>query len=510
LKINFQFSTIKVFSPKFAGNMKNMMGKMWIIIFLAFFYSCVGKNKEAVVHEERDSVYRTAPDILEDDVRYHISLLASDSLEGRKAGSAGERKAGEYIKNKFAGWGLGKFSGDYDHPFSFLPRMKAIEGTLFIDGVEAVYRKDFIPIVPVDSSNVSAEVIFAGFGYKYSDKQLVLDDYADIDVRNKWLMLFEESSLPDAHPRLKQNLLNRYEMAKKKGASGILAIHTDKASGGALVNRNFSYSSADYTIPVIRISQKTADSLLNRANAPANDNVYQYIPVNVSASVYTRQDSIHSNNIIACLEGQDPVLKDEYIVIGAHHDHLGIVKTYTVFDEKQFIYNGADDNASGVAGILEIAEKLASGGEPLKRSVIFMTFGAEEEGLKGSRHLCENLPVPASKIKLMVNLDMIGRLDSWKLFINTVDSGAPAEKTVKTLSAPYTDLRLIFSPNKMRNSDHYPFYEKNIPVVMFTTGLHKDYHTPRDTAGTLNYAGEKYLLDLVYDLIVHAALKVEN
>jgi hypothetical protein len=473
----------------------------FITIIALLFFSCENKNKKEPdgVVIESDSVYRTAPDITEDDIRHHIRVLASDSLEGRKAGSAGEKKAGEYIKNKFAELNLGMFSGNYDHPFSCLPRMKTIEGKLYFDGTEAVYRRDFIPIVPVDSSNVSAEVVFVG------DDSGVLDDYKDVDMKDKWVMFFEEN--------LSWNLSRkRYEAAKKKGASGILVINMDRASNGVLVNLGFGYSSADYTIPVIRISQKTADSLLKYADTSTAEmsdngkNIYRHLPVNVCASVYTRQDSIHSNNIIAYLEGRDSIMRNEYIVIGAHHDHLGTLNIYNIFSEQQLIFNGADDNASGVAGILEIAEKLVSE-EPLKRSVIFMTFGAEEEGLKGSLHLCENLPVSASQIKLMINLDMIGRMDSCKLFVNTVDSGVPVEKSLRTLSASYTNLNLIFSPNRKRNSDHYPFYEKNIPAVMFTTGTHKEYHTSNDTIETINCAGEKYLLDLVYDLIVHAAEK---
>jgi Iap family predicted aminopeptidase len=323
-------------------------------------------------------------------------------------------------------------------------------------------------------------------------------------------MFFEENL-----PRNTRHQSGRYETAEKKGASGILAIHTDKASNGVLVGLGFGYSSGNYTIPVIRISQKTADSLLKHAGTSTAEMpdalnngqpAYRHIPVNVSASVYVRQDSIHSDNIIAYLPGRDSAMKNEYIVVGAHHDHLGTVKVHTVSGERQMIYYGADDNASGVAGILELAEKLASGG-PLKRSVIFMTFGAEEDGLRGSRHLCENLPVPASAIKLMINLDMIGRLDSCKLFVNTVDGGVPMEKTLKTLSVPHTDLNLICSPNRKQNSDHYPFYEKNIPVVMFTTGTHKEYHTPNDTVETINYAGEKHVLNLMNDLIAHAAEK---
>jgi hypothetical protein len=494
------------------------MSKICIISIITFlFFSCENKSKkesDAVVSEQ-DSVYRTTPDISEDDVRYHISILASDSLEGRKTGTTGEKKAGEYIINKFSELRLDKFSENYLHPFSFLPRRKTIEGKLSFDGTDAVYRRDFIPIMPVDSSRVSAEVIFVGYGYKYSGKKFVLDDYKDVDVKDKWLMFIEENFSFDTPSQLRRSISKIYDMAGKKGASGILPVNIDEASGGALVYLGFSYQSADYTIPSIRISQKTADSLLKHADTSTAEmldtlkngkSVYRHIPVNVNASVRTRHDSIHSNNIIACMEGRDSIMKNEYIVVGAHYDHLGTVKVYTVFDERQFVYNGADDNASGVAGILEIAEKLISG-EPLKRSVIFMTFGAEEEGLKGSRHFCENLPVPASKIKLMVNLDMIGRMDSCKLFVNTVDGGIPLEKTLKVLSLPYTDLNLNFTPNRRRNSDHYPFYEKNIPVVMFTTGWHKEYHTPNDTTGTINYAGEKRLLDLVYDLIVHTAEK---
>jgi len=211
-----------------------------------------------------------------------------------------------------------------------------------------------------------------------------------------------------------------------------------------------------------------------------------------------------SQNVVAYLEVNDYEHENEYIVIGAHYDHIG---TRMADDSTLLINNGADDNASGVAGLLEIAEKLCSAKE-LKYNILFAAFGAEELGLIGSNFFCNNPPIPLEKIKFMVNLDMIGRMDSINsAYINTIEPNDKLKAVIDKVKVSHPDINPVMSfKYYMRGSDHSSFYEKQIPVMFFTTGLHNDYHTPADTIGSINYTGEKLLLDFVYDIVISPAM----
>ena len=484
-----------------------------VVLSIVLFSCCRGKKHENsdINNSDNSVMYQTVQAITKEDLRYHIGVLASDSLEGRKAGSIGEKKAGEYIKNKFSELGLSKFSDDYYHPFSFSPQMHVYQCELNFGSFQAIYERDFMMIAPIFSSVVSSEIVFIGNEVNYSYTGFFFGDYRYIDIENKWVMVFEKNKLNEGTYEAILGVKN------KNGASGILAINIDDESAGFLVplEPNYSVTSgAASTIPIIRISERMADSLFKYVNISTkellndNEEISLNIPVNVNASVFIERD-LKSDNVVAYLEGKDSVLRDEYIVIGAHYDHIGVEKRYDTFGERNLIFNGADDNASGVAGMLEIAEKLASE-RNTKRSIIFMAYGAEEEGLIGSFHICKNLPVPASKIKLMVNLDMIGRSDSNRLYVNTVVADTTIENKIRNINLSYPDLNIDFTPNMIPNSDHFPFFEKDIPVVMLTTGVHIDYHTPNDTIEAINYEGEELLLGLTYDLVVSFAEKMDT
>jgi Zn-dependent M28 family amino/carboxypeptidase len=225
-----------------------------------------------------------------------------------------------------------------------------------------------------------------------------------------------------------------------------------------------------------------------------NKNCFQSFPVNIAHT--------SSQNVVAYLKSKDSGNKNEYIVIGAHYDHLG---TRTVGDSL-LIFNGADDNASGVAGLLELAEKMCSE-KTLKYNVLFVAFGAEEFGLIGSRFFCDNPPVPIKNIKLMVNMDMIGRMDSVnRLFINTVEHNAGINAIIDKLKDAHPEVDAVISLNQRNNTDHFPLYDKPIPVISFTTELHDAYHTPADTIGAINFQGQKRLLDFIYDLVTYPAI----
>ena len=228
-----------------------------------------------------------------------------------------------------------------------------------------------------------------------------------------------------------------------------------------------------------------------------------YSHKNVSCYGIIDVDEVMSQNVVGYLETGDSENEDGYIVIGAHYDHVG---TKTI-DGSVEIFNGADDNASGVAGMLEIAEKL-SAEKQLRYNFIFAAFGAEEVGLVGSQFFCDNPPVPLEKIKLMVNLDMIGRMD-WtnKVLIHTVKYNDHINRMLDEIKDLHPDINATIAfDNYLQGSDHTPFYNKNIPVLSFTTGIHKDYHTPFDTSGLINYKGEKRLLDFIYDFVISPAI----
>ena len=210
-------------------------------------------------------------------------------------------------------------------------------------------------------------------------------------------------------------------------------------------------------------------------------------------------------SVIACLEGVDSLLKKEYIIVGSHYDHLGKRTFPTINGDSTVIYNGADDNASGVAGVMELAEKLVSVGN-LKRSIMFVLFGAEEQGgLPGSRYFCDNFPSPLGDIKLMINMDMIGRMDS--LNIVYVHTDSPNSILLKTVGISYPCISLTFDSQSRMQSDQRSFAAKNIPILYFTTGYHPEYHTPNDIISTINFDGQKKLLDMIWDFIV---LKAES
>ncbi len=470
-------------------------------------YTCGASGSDSTPEDE---VYLLDSAITATDIYYHISILASDSLEGRDAGSRGEFEAGNYIQKQFEYVGLKAFSNNYFQPFSFFSRGKNPGSTLSfgdfqgINGIfQGINEEDFYAIGSLDSTKTFAgEVVFVDFGFQYALPQAVYDKE---DINNKWLLMFTREKDAPGMPKMSRPLLFRMKDAMKKGAGGVLLVDLIDEPRTSYFE---SYTDGRFSIPIIKVSGKVADNLFRHVNLTKEDVAKKLennpgkcvipIPVEVTASI--RVDSLISRNVVAFLEGKDPVLKDEYIVLGAHYDHLGKRNVFPGESNAQ-VYYGADDNASGTAGLLEIAQRL-SFEKDLKRSVIFVAFGAEEQGLLGSYFFVDHLPVPREKIALMVNMDMIGRMNPEnKISVNAIDPKDTANVVLKKLVTQFPELKLMFPSRVENNTDHFPFYEQNIPVVSFTTGLHPDYHSPRDTVGAINCEGEKRALDLIYELV---------
>lgn len=210
-------------------------------------------------------------------------------------------------------------------------------------------------------------------------------------------------------------------------------------------------------------------------------------------------DTIHSRNVIGVVEGYDPKLKNEYVVIGAHYDHLGTSYLKRDGEDKLQIFYGADDNASGVATLVEVAKQVAAQHYVFRRSVIFALFGAEELGMVGSWYFLNRSFSEVDNIVAMINLDMVGRSGrDNRLQVYTADANIELMGIINTLSGRALSIAPQYTPTDYFPSDHRLFYEKGIPVALFTSGVHRDYHTVRDTPDKLDYKQMESLVEYVF------------
>jgi len=434
--------------------------------------------------KKKDFAEFTTSDITANDIYRHIAMLTSDSMQGRMAGTPYEALAAEYIKEKFKSLGLKAFNGNYLQTVPMFTRSYFDNCELYFDGYKGNYPADFRPMIMFDSLTAAGEIVFAGYGND--------SDYGSLDVKGKWVMVLENAA---------SFLYDKKATAKKHGAVGLIVIGIDGTTGDE------RYALPADSTPMLKISKNFSDRLLAHAGTTvsevsaklkAGENQYFSIPVVVHATIKSTKQQVASHNAVAYLETNDSKSEDGYIVVGAHYDHLG---TRPVHDSLQ-IFRGADDNASGVAGILEIAKKLRTA-KKLKYNVIFAAFGAEELGLIGSRYFCNNPPVPCEKIKLMINMDMMGRADSVNhSYINTVRPNANIDAVLDKIKKSHPGITPAMKSDSLKNTDYAPFYERKIPVISFTTGLHSAYHTPADTLGAINCKGEKLFLDYIYDFLL--------
>lgn len=466
------------------------------LLFLTFFVKLSAQN--GVISEK--------------DIFTHISVLASDSLAGRSPGSVGDEKSVKYISNAL---NLSEKSIPYIESFDIITGVSAGKNNvLAISEEQSVFEKDFVPLSFSANEQLNAEVVFAGYGFDYAKKETVWNDYAGIDVKNKWVLLLRDEPFFGNTDYDFKNLLsdrNKTMMAIDKGAAGVLLVSGtafDKDDNLADIKN----PNGTVKIPVFQITRATADKILAKSEFSISKLEAEIIsakkPMSFNTGVFVSAKSdveiikLSTSNIYTIIEGNDPVLKNEYIVIGAHYDHLGWGGdgSGSRRPDTVAIHYGADDNASGVSAVLEMADILSSGKLNNSRSYILVAFGAEERGLLGSKYFVENPPVPLQNIKAMINLDMIGRLrEDNSLQISGVGSSVEADSLLNLINKEY-NFKLVFSQEGYGPSDHASFYAKDIPVIYFSTGAHADYHTPEDKAEKINTVGIQTITEFIFAL----------
>ncbi|MCK4630878.1 MAG: M20/M25/M40 family metallo-hydrolase [Bacteroidales bacterium] len=455
------------------------------------------------------------PEITVEELQETIGFLASDSLKGRYPGTTEDSIMADYLVKKFREMGIMIMAKEGQQYFEIVTSIKAGENnSLKYSNTTLELNKDFAPFSFSGNAITKAKVAFVGYGFEIDDEDLKWNDYSDIDVTDKWLIILRgdpeidsltSSFIPYSGDR------DKVMLASDHGAAGVLFVSGPKFDQkDKLVDLETQKAPVD--IPVFQITRNVADDILKgegrnieKLEEKLNK---QYSPEVFETGIIVRglsevlQDKSKTRNIISMIKGNDPDLADEYILIGGHHDHLGMggPNTGSRKPDTTAVHNGADDNASGVAAVLEIAEKLSYNRDSLRRSIIFTTFGAEEMGLLGSKYFVNNPVVPIEKISAMINIDMVGRLNNEKLLQigGTATSVSGAELLDNITGSK--NFSLAKSPEGYGPSDHASFYGKNIPVFFFSTGPHLDFHMPEDDIEQVNFEGLKSVSDYIYYL----------
>lgn len=461
-----------------------------------------------------------SPKITSGEVTDHIKYLASDELAGRFPGTDGDKLTVEYIVNEFEEYGITPAGEDgYLQPFDYISEIKlGKDNSLSIGNGELIKGagEEFTTLYLSANGTAQGNIVFVGYGI--NAPELNYNDYAGVDLNGKIaLMLMYSPGYNNPH----DNPFSKYERlrikcaaAKEQGAAGIIVVKGPESGEDELVKLRMSGPGETMDIPVMNVKRSYVEYIFTNTKKMTLSEVQKNIdslrtPISFEfggGMAQLKADLVRikalTNNVIGKIEGKDPVLKNEYIVIGAHMDHLGDGLKYGSLHDSHVaeIHNGADDNASGVAGILELAQYYSTKKKDLKRSIIFMTFSGEEAGLIGSAYFTKSELMKKYNIVSMINLDMVGRLTDNKLTIGGTGTSSIWQGLLDSLNKTY-NFTAAYNKDGYGPSDHASFYGKDIPVLFFFTGLHKDYHKPSDDWQLINADGEAKVLNMVVGIV---------
>jgi hypothetical protein len=475
----------------------------------------------------------TAPDISPERLGEDVRALSAPDMAGRPAGGSGGADAARYLAQRIASAGAAPL-GD-EAPGATVGRQyaQAFEFTAGVDtggacalalgladGVTTLrLDEDYRPLGFSSTGEARSDVVFCGYGITANSQGW--DDYAGVDVEGRIVVVLD--GLPGGGREgtpLGSSLVRygqvRYKAmnAREHGAAGMLVVASEKGDGGedpqlVGLSRRASQGDAGIVCADLRRSIVTGwkstggatigelQERIDESGAPASGELEA---VTAHIRVELVKERRGTENVLAWLEGSDPALRDEVIVIGAHYDHLGDGSLGGSLSEVPGIHHGADDNASGCAAVLEVARQLARSEARPRRSVLFAFFGAEELGLLGSAHYVKNPVVPLERTVAMLNLDMVGRMKGRNLSVGGVGTAGQWPALVEA-AGEGLDIAMTLDQEGFGPSDHSSFYGKEIPVLFLFTGAHEDYHKPSDTFDKVNVDGLALVTRLAYEIV---------
>ena len=513
--------------------------------------------------------------IAANELRTLVAWLADPAHEGRMTGTPGAAASADFIASYLAGLGLKPLGKDFFHPFEFdagvklIPdknRLQITSDASQLSTLNSQLQQDFRPIPFSDSGEAEGEVVFAGYGLSVPDdgKGGLYNSYDGLDVKDKIVLILRY--VPEAVDAKRRAQLNRYAglrykamMARERGAKAVLFVNGPTSpqpgelvpltgdgalAGSGVIAASISGTTADALLAPGGKSLKDLQSALDTEN-PHAEGGFVLPKVRVRLSTGIEHVKQTDRNVIAVLP---PVGTDEYIVVGAHYDHLGrggAGSSLQRAGEEGKVHPGADDNGSGTAVVMELAASLAAQfgmtpaspdaprkGDPgvsntysgpvivrsgelkiqpatLRRGIIFALWSGEEIGIVGSAAFCAKPPVPLAKIAAYVNFDMVGRLQENKLTLQGVGSSKVWRRLIEKRNVA-AGFNLVLQDDPYLPTDTTSFYPKRIPVLNFFTGAHEDYHRPTDTAEKLDYAGTERIAKFAQQIIADVAAAPER
>jgi len=504
------------------------------VLILTFFFITLNSRQAGKI-DESDSINLN-------DLRKHVEFLASPELEGREAGHRGAEVAAKYIAAHFRSYGLDTLNGaeEFYQNVPLIAMKPDLENTQISftrqSKVKFITDKDifFLPGAG-DDDDISAGVVLCGYGI--TAPEYTYDDYQGIDVEGKVALVMnseplenDSTSLFKGTARTKYSIpLVKARIAQANGAEAIIIIRTPVESQPPIEKTIMRYrkmlekpivqlAGQTEAMPVFYLTDDAADKLLkgtvdiNKYHAQldremcGNPLILKGVNLNIRVRFKDRRE-IESPNVIGFLPGSDPYLQNEYLIIGAHYDHEGM--------SEEGVFLGADDNASGVAGLLELAEAFARAPVKQQRSILFISFAAEEKGTLGSKYYSQNPLIPLENAAAMINMDEIGR--NGAATFRDMHSPDLEEKGENYLMALYSAqtpileeinaevneiyrLEIDFDPNISfyGASDHVNFHQCDIPCIFYFTGFHPDYSSVNDTPDKINYPKMVRIVRLIY------------
>ena len=488
--------------------------KLWVV-FYALIISANGNAQDAEIQKYGNR-------ITEEGLKDYLSILASDAMEGRETGKRGQKMAAAFIRSHFEELGLvAPVDGDY---FQTLDLYTTRPGENYVD-VGGTRYHNFTEVTYYGNSDSGGEVsiplIFVGDG---SDEAL-----NHVDIKDKAILLLSESQFPTNE---------RLELLRGKGAKMIFISHSQtKADFDMVVKQIKSFfgprelslrkpmsSSAVPGAFIVSPSMTenffglSREELIKIMNKGYKKNAFKKIkPVDITYLTSSNVKPIKSENVLGFLEGSDK--KEEVLVITAHYDHVGVKQN----GEGDLIYNGADDDGSGTAAVMELAKIFTQAkqeGKGPRRSILFMLVTAEEKGLLGSDYYTQNPVFPLENTVVNLNIDMIGRRDPqhqnsppYVYVIGADKLSSELNNVSEATNKVYTNLIFDYTYNDVSHpdrlyyrSDHWNFAKKNIPIIFYFDGIHEDYHKPSDEVEKIEFD----LLTLRTQCIFYTAWEIAN
>ncbi len=415
-------------------------------------------------------------------LRYHVYYLADDSLAGRLTGTTGEAKAANYIVQEFRNIGLipAGENGNWLQPFTFTAKQTFGGTVVAFDKEKLSFATDYAVPAITATGSVKGKPVDVGYGIQNSS--LKHDDYAGRKELEGKIFFIRLGSPDGNNPHGKfgadATLEQKISLAKKMGAIGV--VFYPGSTEDALPNDPLDRRTQAAALPAIFLKKPLASKL----------------PMEVSLKTEIRKTTTTGHNVAGWINNNAPLT----VVIGAHYDHLGDGSLGgSLSTAKKAIHNGADDNASGTAGLIELARELKKRNDD-RFNYLFIAFSGEELGLLGSAYFAKNPTVAIDQVTAMLNMDMIGRLDSstMQLGVHGVGTSPLWKEVVESQAGP---LQLKTTESGTGSSDHTSFYLQNIPVLHFFTGTHRDYHKPEDDADKLNYQGQAEVVAFILRII---------